>query len=387
MAETSPRLFLTLIGDVEREPFARVKYGYLISALRREFPLAVCDATLRGLPRFYNALQVFSPNRKLWKERFYQNVPAFGLRSAAVARALHTLKDPIDLIFQVGVLYDACQPGTSLPSVIYTDYTSVLSGRRPELGRSPLTPGERQQWIALEQAAFLRAAHICTRSEFVRASVIADYGVPPDRVTAVGGGVNIDPLPALSNHPANPSPTALFIGKDFYRKGGDILLRAFALVRMQLPDARLIMLTDGPLPAGLDLRGVEILSPTWDRALIHSLYQRADCFILPSRLETWGDVLLEAMAFGLPCIGVSGEGMGEIIVDRQTGVLVPPEDTAALSGALVRLLSDADLRARLGQTARQRVESQFTWDRVVARISPILKIAIQSSVARKGRDA
>ncbi|GAP14499.1 glycosyltransferase [Longilinea arvoryzae] len=387
MTDASPRLFVTLIGDVDQEPFARVKYGCLLESLRRAFPIEIRDATLRGLPRLFNALQVFSPDRRLWKERFYQNVPAFELRSASVARALRGQAGRVDLIFQIGVLYDASRGNTGIPAVIYTDYTSVLSGRRPELGRSPLTPEERKRWIRLEQAAFQRAAHICTRSEFVRASVIADYGIPPERVTAVGGGVNMTSLPALSSRAGTASPTVLFIGKDFYRKGGDILLRAFANVQMQLPGARLVMLTNGPLPAGLDLRGVEVIPPTWDRTFIHSLYQSADCFVLPSRLETWGDVLLEAMAFGLPCIGVSGEGMGEIITDPQNGLLVPPEDATALAGALVRLLSDANLRARMGGAARQRIESQFTWDHVVARIYPILMNAIQSSIVLKGRDA
>ncbi|TLM77142.1 MAG: glycosyltransferase family 4 protein, partial [Actinobacteria bacterium] len=322
MTVNSPHLFVTLIGDVDNEPFARVKYGHLLDALRRSFAVDACDATLRGLPRLFNALLAFAPQRRRWKERFYQNLPAFELRSAGVARALLKRAGAVDLVLQIGVLYDACR-GT-IPAVIYTDYTAVLAGRRPELGRSPLTPDERRRWIALEGAAFQRAAHVCTRSEFVRASLVDDYGIPPDRVTAVGGGVNLAPLPVLVPRPANAAPTALFIGKDFYRKGGDLLLSAFAEVRRQLPRAQLLMLTEGPIPADLDLGGVEIIPPTWDRTLIQSLYRRADCFVLPSRLETWGDVLLEAMAFGLPCIGVTGEGMGELIADQHTGLLVPP---------------------------------------------------------------
>lgn len=382
----SPRLFVTLIGDVERESFAQVKYGFLLDALRRKFRIEVGDATLRGLPRLFNALQVFSPNRVLWKERFYQNVPAFQLRSAGVARTLHRHAD-IDLIFQIGVLYDACRASGDIPTLIYTDYTSTLSGRRPELGRSPLNSAQRQQWIALERAAFQRATHVCTRSEFVRASVIADYGIPPERVTAVGGGVNLSPLPEVAPRDPGVTPTALFIGKDFFRKGGDVLLRAFALAHAQIPEARLILLTAGPIPAGMDLRDVEIIPPSWDRVFIQSLYRRADCFVLPSRLETWGDVLLEAMAFGLPCIGVTGEGMGEIILDPQTGLLVPPEDVDSLATALVRLLSNAPLRRQMGSAARQRLESQFTWDQVVSRISPLIQTVIQNSFANKGRDA
>ena len=93
-------------------------------------------------------------------------------------------------------------------------------------------------------------------------------------------------------------PTALFIGQDFHRKGGDLLLSAFAQVRQHVPQARLLCLTKGPIPAELPLDGVEVFEAEWDRDLVKQLYHQADLFVLPSRLETWGDVLLEAMAYG-----------------------------------------------------------------------------------------
>jgi glycosyltransferase involved in cell wall biosynthesis len=369
-----PRLFVTLIGDVKSEPFAQVKYGYLLRALEQKYSITTVDATLRGITRVYNALQVFTLDRKVWKERFYQNVPAFKLRSEKIARALKKQSSRVDLIFQIGVLYDACWENPNIPRVIYTDYTSILSSRKPDLGRSPQRANELGEWIALEKQAFQQSAHIFTRSDYVRDSVINDYQIPAGQVTAVGGGVNIDPLPEISPHQGTTPPTALFIGKDFYRKGGDILLRAFAEIRRQMPEARLLMVTDGPIPEGLELNNVEIIPPTWDRSVILSLYRQADCFVLPSRLETWGDVLLEAMSYGLPCIGVTGEGMSDIIEDQSTGLLIPPEDEGALSGALLQILSDSELRHQFSKAARQRVECQFTWDQVVARISPIMQM-------------
>lgn len=93
---------------------------------------------------------------------------------------------------------------------------------------------------------------------------------------------------------------------------------------------------------------------------------------MPSRLETWGDVLLEAMAYGLPCIGVTGQSMTEIIRDGETGLLVPPEDVAALSESFIKLLKDGELRNRMGQAGRLLVENEFTWDQVVERLSSMI---------------
>lgn len=385
MHSQQPRLFVTLIGNIAREPFAQVKYGYLLAALKRKYSLVVCDATLRGFPRIINALQVFSPDRQLWKARFYQNVPAFKARSRIVAEALRKQASNIDLVFQIGVLYDACWKNPGIPNILYTDYTSHLALHKPGLGRGPQQGRERMEWISLEKRAFQRAAHICTRSDFVRDSVIRDYQIPAEKVTAIGGGVNIDPLPTVPSRREPHLPTALFIGKDYFRKGGDILLPAFQKTRKMIPNARLMMVTDGPIPGGVALDGVEIIPPTWDRSAIYSLYGQADCFVLPSRLETWGDVFLEAMSFGLPCIGVSGEAMGEVIENQITGEIVPPEDVGTLATALTRLLSNGEMREQYGVAARQRVENDFTWDHVVSRISPIIQNFIQMSVDSKWR--
>jgi glycosyltransferase involved in cell wall biosynthesis len=109
---------------------------------------------------------------------------------------------------------------------------------------------------------------------------------------------------------------------------------------------------------------------------VQELYRQSDVFILPSRLETWGDVLLEAMAFGLPCIGVYGQAMEDIIISGETGVLVAPEQVELLAEAIIQLFMQPDIRYRMGQAANLLVANEFTWDRVVERLSPILDSAV-----------
>ena len=366
-------LLVLLTGDVRRDPDACTKYGGLVKALERRFAhTQVYDVALKGWPRVYNALQVFHPDVHRWKQRFYKNLPAFCLRSQQAQRIRARYPDALAL--QVGVLFDAYNLQAARSSLIYTDYSAALSARKAALGRSPFDENQRQAWLALESQAYRRSAHIYTRGEFVRRSLLQDYGLDPQKVTAVGGGVNFDPLPLFDPRVdgAVPyiasAPTFLFIGKDFHRKGGDLLLHAFARLRSAYPEARLWMVTDGPLPAGSPLEGVQVIPPTWDRQAIEALYRQADVFVLPSRLETWGDVLLEAMAFGLPCIGVRGEAMEEIILEGQTGRVVLGEDIAALAAAMQDLSENPALRRAWGQAGRARVEEHFTWDRVVERM-------------------
>jgi starch synthase len=372
MGADFPRVLVTLQGDV-REAWARTKYGHILDALKRRLPVTgVCDTTLQGLPRLLNALWVIHPDRHRWRQRFYQNMPAFRARSRKAAAFLHRHREEADVVLQIGVLFDAQWGRTPLPSVIYTDYTQALAAEKG-LGRSPFTPRQKQQWQELERVAFERAHHICLRGAFVRDSVVNDYAIDAARATAVGGGLNFAELPEVP--PEGDGKTILFIGKDLYRKGGDLLLQAFAGVRSQISDARLLLLTADPIPAELSVAGVEVVAPTWDRERIAELYRRSDVFVLPSRLETWGDVLLEAMAYGMPTIGVAGEAMEEIIDDEKTGLVVGAGDVEALKTAMIRLLEDTELRQRLGRAARQRVEERFTWDRVIDRIVPFLEAA------------
>jgi glycosyltransferase involved in cell wall biosynthesis len=370
------------LGDIHHAPAARVKYGYLFAAVAQRLSLVdVLDAKLSGVNRLLNGVISFHPQRQRWQQRFYKNVPAFRLRSQAASGRLYRLRHQADVVLQVGVMFDACWPNAWLPNVIYTDYTSHLSARKPAAGRSPLSPEQQKQWFELERRAYLRAAHICTRSQLVRRSLIEDYGIAPQRVTAVGGGVNFDYLPTIKPRKEKRPPTALFIGNEFYRKGGDLVLEAFAQTRQRIPDARLLLVTRDSIPWRLPREGVHVISTTWNRKKIADLYGKVDVFILPSRLETWGDVLLEAMAAGLPCLGVNDDAMDEIIEHEQTGLLVPPENVDALSSALARLLSDTDLCRQYGTAARQRVEQMFTWDLVAEKLAKVLKSAAGSKVA------
>lgn len=155
----------------------------------------------------------------------------------------------------------------------------------------------------------------------------------------------------------------LAVGRLVSYKGFEYLIRAMAEV-----EARLILVGDGPLREsllaearrrGVDgkvlfVHGAEDLRP---------YYRAADVLVLPSitRAEAFGIVQLEAMACGKPVVNtILDSGVVFVSVSGQTGLGVPPRDSAALAGAINRLLNDAGLRVRLGAAARERVEREFT---------------------------
>lgn len=379
---TKLRMIAMLAGDLKRQPDLRIKYSRFFEALASSFELVdIFDASLKGMQRWMNAARTFDIQRKTWKERIYKNVTAFDLRTQRAVKYLQARKGQYDVVLQLGASFDA---GAALtPTVLYTDYTSALSAR-PTAGRLSFYASELSAWRQRENLAYHHAMHIFARSGLVRRSLTSDYGIQVKKITCVGAGFNLPCLPEpLERSASKTDVTILFIGRDFYRKGGDLLLEAFARVRERAPQARLVMMTGGPVPSGLPRAGVEVLKPTWDRARIEELYRQADIFALPSRQDPWGDVLLEAMACGLPCIGVRGNAMEEIILDSATGRVLPANNVIALAESLVELIRHPEVRLEFGRAGRERIAEEFTWERVVERMAQALEKVVNPALVRK----
>jgi glycosyltransferase involved in cell wall biosynthesis len=162
-----------------------------------------------------------------------------------------------------------------------------------------------------------------------------------------------------------PNLNILFVGKEFERKGGDVLLAAFSRVRSRVPAARLTIV--GP-PAARQQAGVTWTGLLRDRVALRACYENAAVFAMPSRCEPFGLVFLEAMAFGLPCIGTNRDAMPEIIADGQSGFLVPPGDEVALAEKLILLLEDAPRATSMGRFGYEQVVSRFQWSHVAERM-------------------
>jgi rhamnosyl/mannosyltransferase len=172
-------------------------------------------------------------------------------------------------------------------------------------------------------------------------------------------------------------PLVLFVGRLRYYKGLQYLIRAMTKV----PQAQLLIIGSGPMgpswqklseALGVDRR-VHFLGDIPDEdlpAYIHA----SDIFVLPSshRSEAYGVSMLEALACGVPAISTElGTGTSYVNRDGVTGLVVPPRDADALAAAMNRLLTDDELRQRLGMGARQWAEREFSYERMVERVLAI----------------
>ncbi|MDZ7316692.1 MAG: glycosyltransferase [candidate division KSB1 bacterium] len=196
--------------------------------------------------------------------------------------------------------------------------------------------------------------------------------VPAHKVMIIPYGVNLDkfnPKPKnLTREQIGLSPTDLVIiqvARLTEQKGHKFLVEAAARVAAEIPQAKFVLVGDGPLRREIEEQISRFGLKDRFRLLgfrhdVHQILPLCDIFTLPSLYEGLPNVVLEAMACGLPVVATPADGTKEAVVDGETGFLVPIADVDALSERLIQLGRQAELRKRLGEAGRRRVERHFS---------------------------
>ncbi|MEI4197916.1 glycosyltransferase family 4 protein [Roseovarius sp. E0-M6] len=259
---------------------------------------------------------------------------------------------------QLQSLFDASVPG--VPNFIYTDHVHLENLKFDGFTIADLYSSG---WRACEREIYHNAEKIFTWSTNVSRALIEDYEVDPEHVACIYTGSN-STVPR--SQPANPIRYArkeiLFIGADWQRKGGPTLLRAFRMLGERHPDATLTVISR--VPDDQDLDGVNYLG-LLPLVEIPEYYARAAIFCMPTRLEPFGNVFVEAMWHQLPIIATRVGALPDIVEDGINGFLVPPGEANALADRLSDLLDDPERCARMGLASRERAAGRYDWPLVV----------------------
>jgi starch synthase len=257
----------------------------------------------------------------------------------------------------------------------------------------PLRPWKRDQLgpgygvsLFCERIAVNEADAVIAVSEGMRADVLRTYpAVDPARVVVIHNGVDphqYQPDPAtdaLARHGIDPDqPAVVFLGRITEQKGIlDLLAAAPSIDRSaQLvlcaasPDTPAIQAAVAAAVEGLrsGRPGVVWIQEPLTRPEAVQILSHASVFVCPSRYEPFGLVNIEAMACGAPVVATATGGIPEIVVDGETGILVPPgpEFVAQLAEHINALVADAAMARRFGRAGRQRVLDHFTWPAIAA---------------------
>jgi alpha-maltose-1-phosphate synthase len=351
----------------------------VVDGLRgRGHVVRTADVDLRGVSRLVVAAASFRPEMDKWRTAYRLGEAGFRARSRRARSFVARHAAETDWVLQIGATFDASS--ASLPHALYCDSNIWMAKHLKALGHTHaawMSEAQFERVARREQVVYDRARVIFTISDRLRRSFIEDFRIPADRVHAVYAGANIDGAfeQAVRKYQKEPHPPRIFfLGRHFERKGGPELLQAFRRVRSEMPDAELIVAGS---PVTITEPGVQCFG--WlekeDPATADRLawcYGTASVFCLPTRFDAFGIVFVEAMQFGIPCVGTDIVAVPEIIDDGKTGFLVKPGDADAIAAHLLTLLRQPELAKAMGERGRARVHERFAWSTVADRITSVL---------------
>jgi phosphatidylinositol alpha-1,6-mannosyltransferase len=247
------------------------------------------------------------------------------------------------------------------------------------------------------------ARHVVALSDFGR-DVVRSHGVAESAVSVIHPGVSpclarVDVRPggegsagSDAGQSGSPSPAGaerivLTVGRlvDDY-KGHDMVVRAMPLILARVPEARYVVVGDGPLRHSLErlaraldvAHAVRFVGEVSD-AELDRWYRASEVFVLAARetaadggAEGFGIACVEASARGVPVVGGCSGGIPDAVIDGRTGLLVDPLDSGEIAEAVIRLLTEPALASRLGREGRRRAREELTWPRAADRFAEIL---------------
>jgi len=272
--------------------------------------------------------------------------------------------------------------------LVHADVYGALGAKRLVSTKHNDDPFRAGAFRFVERALARRAAKVIAITDALARFQVERVGLPADKVEVIHYG--LDDLPAAwGSNPADDIPpdarVLLAICRLEPQKGLDSAVRALPDIRARHPTAELVVLGEGPQRSELEQLASRLQVPVHLLGRVPDVaawLRRADLLVHPARWEGFGLALLEAMLASKPVVATNVSSIPEIVVDGQTGLLVAPDDEAALATAVTRLLDDP---GNYGEQGRRRAQSQFSVARMAERTLALYETALGGTQSRAAR--
>jgi glycosyltransferase involved in cell wall biosynthesis len=343
------------------------------------------------------ALLNCSLNYTIMKERTYMDVRYRNALSRSLAAQVRSIDFPPDSVsIQLGAMFNLnAVLGNQCFRTSYNDGNFFTWSKSPYFPRQCFSAQKIDAAIQFEKNVLDGTQMIFTMSEFLRQSFINDYGQPADKVFVIGTGINIrdsaiqETIAIDASTKRYDTEEVLFIGVDFFRKGGAHLLAAFKKVRSVFPRATLQIVGPTQPPAGLEheegvvWNGFLRKDVPADADKLKQIISRASLFVMPSVYEPFGIAPLEAMLHNIPCLVSNRWALPEIVREGITGELVEPGNEEMIAEKIIHLFHNPSLLQKYGSVCRSWVLDNFLWHKVVDRLETCLEQKRRSIIVTK----
>ncbi len=293
-------------------------------------------------------------------------------------------KRPVDVLFVSASSQMIAYVETTIPIIYMTDATfQQLQGYYPSF--SNLTDYNIRQGIELDKKAFQKASHCMLASEWNRNSALIDYGINQEKISVVPCGANLNKIPLVLelNREASGQCRLLFLGVEWDRKGGEIALEIFRLLKQKELNPQLHIIGCVP-PHNLSGEPAITVIPFLDKnnpedfRQLHNIFLQTDFLLLPTRAECAGVVFSEASAYGIPSITTDTGGVTTYIKEGINGYTLPViAEGKEYADQIKKILDDPNGMTQLKQSSRTYYEKQLAWELWGHRFNEIAQNCIQ----------
>jgi len=342
---------------------------------------------LLGLPRFdsdqYEHIVCSIMGRMQMASQFRE--AGIEVRSLGLSR-----KTDIGVVLRLRAMLKEMRPDVLHTYLLHGNILGRLIGRLvgvPVIIGSERTIGQARKWGRLvTRLTNPLTDAVEVNSEIGGKAIERDLGVPSEKIELVRSGLDLSVFSSANRRDELRSEFGVtadqhlivYVGRLRTVKGVDYGIRAFASALEQLPNIRMVLAGEGDqrnflsslvFELGISEQ-VEFLGVRND---VPELLNAADSVLMPSLTEGFPRTAIEAMAAGKPVIATNVGGTPEAVIDGETGILVPARDSDALASAIVRLVGDSDLQARLGAAGRERAAQNYSVDKYVSRLDEMYR--------------
>lgn len=266
----------------------------------------------------------------------------------------HVLAHNYTFTFQLQTMFDGSTPG--VPHFIYTDHITIANYTYPNV--NPRQFVRSKAFIEMEKELCWNSMRCFTMSSNISRLMVEKYQVDEEKVKCVFAGNNVNLL-YQENKAKYASKNILFVGVNWQRKGGPILLAAFKKVLERVPDAQLTIVGCSPKIKSKNVNVIGRIPP----AQLPEFYNNAAVFCLPTLVEPFGIVFIEAMLYRLPVIANKIGALPDFVKDNYNGFLVE-SNIDLYAEYLIKVIENPELCRNMGENAYEYVKDRYTWDQV-----------------------
>lgn len=223
-----------------------------------------------------------------------------------------------------------------------------------------------RQRAQMQMEYYMSCSGIFTMGKWLKDYFVKECRIPDFKIFSVGGGINVNKDLIKDKRTCN-GKRILFIGRDYVRKGLPELYEAFLILKQSMPDAELYVAGPAKNPYPNAIEGYHYMGDC-SHDKLSELFNLCDIFAMPSHFEAYGLVFIEALCYGLPCLGRNAYEMPYFIEDGKTGILINDYDRNNMAIQLQRLLSDEEMKQNV-INKREWYLTEYSWDTVAERIA------------------